>query len=586
MSTKTITKRIALATVVALGAGVLSLVSVTSANAASLAAAANNASEGGITIDTATTVIGNGTMAPSIGLLSTGVSVVGVSSTAWAVTTPDVLTATILNTGTLNFTAGGGGFGGSYTVSAGGYFTADTNTINNINGGQTTDSGTASTTNKNRSISVKFNGAVGSTVTINGYTGAGLLTATLVVTIAGSSVAGVPSVAKSYVQWSGTASSTTLTADVSTASSTTTGNNLALQINLNDAYGNALSALTGALTVTVTTGAVVSIGSSSAGTYSTAVTNNPAPTWALISEATAGAGWSGTVTVSYNGVVMATKSGTITGLPSKIVATSLEVGQTNTTIDSAVSYQAYDVSGNITVIPVSQVALSSTDNTAAVTAIAAAGDGVNSSNSSSGVGLLKITGGTTAGTSNVVLKYTRPDGVVVSSNSFAFTVGGKAASYTATLDKTKYAPGDIATLKIKFLDSKGNVAASNSTLYTIGSSPGFTWNATLTLPQFTQIGTAGAQGATGSNVYQATGNVAPDATGAITLKYTVGTTEASYSGAIDFPTVDAVAGSAQTVSYSVSSGSTSLNDVLKGIVALIASINKQIAALAKLVTKK
>ena len=261
------------------------------------------------------------------------------------------------------------------------------------------------------------------------------------------------------------------------------------------------------------------------------------------------------------------------------------IGHTNATIDSAVSYQAYDAAGNVTVIPVAQVALSSSDNTAAVTAISPAGDGNNSTNSSTSTGLLKVSGGTTAGTSNVVLKYTRPDGVVVSSNSFAFTVGGVAASYTATLDKSKYAPGDIATLKIKFLDSKGNLAASNSSLYTV-SGTNNTWNATLTLPQLTQIGSAGAVGAAGSNVYQATGNVSTDATGTIALKWTVGTTEASYAGSIDFPTVDAVAGSAQAVSYSVSSGSTSLNDVLKGIVSLIASINKQIAALAKLVAPK
>ena len=577
MSTKTITKRVALATVVALGAGVLSLVTVTSANAA--LSQGNVAVGGGVTVATN----GNGTL----GLQGTvGVTTTGTSST------PDIITATVLTTGTLAFTAGTGvtTFGGYYTVSAGGYFSADGGSAGYIGGGQTTDSATASTPNvgKSRLISVSFNGAAGSTVTINGYdtSAKGNLATTLIVTLAGSSVAGVPSVSMSNIDWSGVKGLSTITSDLSTGSATTTGQALALQVNLNDAYGSLLTtANTGALTVTASSGANVSIASSSGGSYSTAVATNGAATWALITEATAGAGWSGSVTVSFNGVVLATKSGTISGLPSKIVATPLVIGKTNATIDSAVSYQAYDAAGNITVIPVAQVALSSSDNTAAVTAISAAGDGNNSTNSSTSTGLLKVSGGTTAGTSNVVLKYTRPDGVVVSSNSFPFAVGGAAASYTATLDKSKYAPGDIATLKIKFLDSKGNLAASNSSLYTV-SGTNNTWNATLTLPQLTQIGSAGAVGAAGSNVYQATGNVSTDATGTIALKYSVGTTEASYAGSVDFPTVDAVAGSAQAVSYSVSSGSTSLNDVLKGIVALIASINKQIAALAKLVTKK
>ena len=576
MSTKTITKRVALATVVALGAGVLSLVTVTSANAA---IQGNTALGGGITVST------NGTNS-TLGLQGA----VGVTTQGTA-TTPDIITATVLTTGTLSFTAGTGSgtHGGYYTVSAGGYFTADTDTAANIGGGQTTDSSTATdATAVSRVITVKFNGAAGSTVTINGYntSAEGDLATTLIVTLAGSSVAGVPSVSTSNIDWSGVSGTTSITSDLSTGSATTTGQALALQINLNDAYGSALTASnTGALTVTASSGANVSINSSTAGSYSTAVATNGAKTWALITEATAGAGWTGSVTVSFNGVVLATKSGTISGLPSKIVATPLVIGHTNATIDSAVSYQAYDAAGNVTVIPVAQVALSSSDNTAAVTAISPAGDGNNSTNSSTSTGLLKVSGGTTAGTSNVVLQYTRPDGVVVKSNSFAFTVGGAAASYTATLDKSKYAPGDIATLTIKFLDSNGKVAASNSSLYTV-SGTNNTWNATLTLPQLTQIGSAGAVGAAGSNVYQATGNVSPDATGTIVLKWTVGTTEASYAGSVDFPTVDAVAGSAQAVSYSVSSGSTSLNDVLKGIVSLIASINKQIAALAKLVAPK
>ena len=197
---------------------------------------------------------------------------------------------------------------------------------------------------------------------------------------------------------------------------------------------------------------------------------------------------------------------------------------------------------------------------------------------------MKVTGGTTAGSSNLVLQTTLSNGTVVTSNSFSATVGNTAASYTATLDKSKYAPGDIATLKIKFLDSKGNPAASNSALYTVASTTPWAWNASFTLPQLTQIGSAGTVGTyASSSTYGLSGNVAPDSTGTITIKYSVGTTSGSYNALVDFPTVDGVAGAAQAVAYTIADGSTSLNDVLKGIVSLIASINKQIAALAKLV---
>jgi len=77
-----------------------------------------------------------------------------------------------------------------------------------------------------------------------------------------------------------------------------------------------------------------------------------------------------------------------------------------------------------------------------------------------------------------------------------------------------------------------------------------------------------------------------DADGTKTFQFVMGTTEGSYVAIVDAPSVDAADGAKQTVAYTIASGSTSLNDVLKGIVSLIASINKQIAALAKLVTKK
>ena len=580
MSTKTVTKRIALATVVALGAGVLSLVSVTSASAASIATQANQALAGGIRIETSTPTTA---ATPSTGLLSTGLTTVGTAST------PDVITATVLTTGSLNFQTGTGAgtFGGYYTVSAGGYFTGDTNTVANIGGSQLTDSSsaTAGAPATSRVLSVAFNGAAGSTVTINGYdtSAKGNLATTLIVTLAGASVAGTASAAKSNIVWAGVgAASQGLTSDLSTGSATTTGLPLWLQIDLNDAYGSALTSTSGALTVTVSSGANVALGTGSvtSGTYSTAVSAAaPGDIFAKITEATAGAGWSGTVTVTYNGVVLATKSGTISGLPAKITIGALAVGKINATVDTAVSYQVYDAAGNAVVLAPSALALTSSSNTAAVTAIAVGS--FTNGNSTTSAGNFAITGGTTAGTSNIVVQTTLSSGAVVTSNSLAVLVGSTAASYTASFDKSKYAPGDIATLKIKFLDSKGNAATSSSSLYSIASSA---WNATFSVPQLTLIGTTPTASTAGS--YGQNGNVAPDATGVITLKYTVGTTTGAFNAVVDFPTVDGVAGSAQTVAYSIADGSTSLNDVLKGIVSLIASINKQIAALAKLVTKK
>jgi hypothetical protein len=582
MSTKTITKRVALATVVALGAGVLSLVSVTSANAASITTAANQLLSGGILIETNTVITSGGvSTVPSTGLLSTSVTTAGAGTGS-----PDVMAATVLTTGTLNFQAGSGAgqFGGYYTVSAGGYFTNDTETLANIGGSQLTDSSTA-IAGRSRSISVAFNGAAGSTVTINGYdtSAKANLNSTLVVTLAGSSVAGTASATKSNIYWSGTpTNSQKITSDLSTGSATTTSLPLYLQVALNDAYGSGLISTSGALTVTATTGANVSIGAaatanSTSGTYSTAVSNAaPADLVVKVTEATSGAGWAGTVTVTYNGVVLATKSGTISGLPAKIVLTPLVVAQKNATVDTAISYQVYDAAGNAVALASSAVVFNASDNTAAVTSTGA-GTYPNS-NSTTAAGTLSVVGGTTPGVANVSVKTTLSNGTVVVSNAVPVTVGGTAASYTVTLDKTKYAPGDIATLKVKFLDSKGNAASSASSIYTATAS---TWNASFSTPQLTLVGSTPV--GTTAGTYGSATNVAPDASGTLSYKFTVGSTGGAFNAIIDFPTVDGVAGSAQTVAYAVSDGSTSLNDVLKGIVALIASINKQIAALAKLV---
>ena len=589
MSTKTISKRVALATVVALGAGVLSLVTVSSANATT----SNYAPTGVV-----------GTQGLVTGITGAGL----VSPFADVSGTTNQMSGTLLSTGSLTFAIDAdtntpvalttGYQYGTYVVSSGAYVSASADTAKaKISTDQTTaygyaaaNSGTSST-----NFTITPTGAAGSTFTVTNYKDSTKAVAlqVFVVTIAGASVSGVVSPAKSYVAWSGTnVHGQALTSDLSTGSATTTGNPLYLQVALNDAYGAGLTSTTGALTVTATTGANVSIGAAAgnaaaSGTYSTAVSNAAAADLVVkVTEATSGAGWSGTVTVTYNGVVVATKSGTITGLPAKVTIAPLSVAKINATTDTAVSYQVYDAAGNAVALAPSAISLTSSSNTSSVTGIAT-GTYVNG-NSTTSAGTLAIVGGTTAGTSNVVVQTTTSTGATITSNSVAVLVGGSASSYTASLDKTKYAPGDIATLKVKFLDSKGNAAASSSTLYAIPTNQApFVWNASLTLPQLAQIGTAGVVATTGTSATYGLGsNVAPDATGTITLKWTVGSTEASYSGVVDFPTVDGVAGSAQTVSYSISSGSTSLNDVLKGIVSLIASINKQIAALAKLVTKK
>ena len=588
MSTKTLLKRLALGTVVALSASVLT---VSSAHASNSSTAAGNIDS----TDTLALVT-----AGSVGVLGTSADFLTAGSVA--------KTATLLSTG--NLTLLNDNTSGYFTVSAGAAITSAT-TLANISAGQS-----AYTASAGESFTVTPTGAAGSTFQITGMTSAsGTIASVITVTIAGASVYGIPSAAKSYVSWIAGGSTTNVptTADAAGYNTTVSGTGLYLEINLNDAYGNPVTTA-GALTVTATTGANVTTGGGSTnpsyspttGTYSTAVfAAAPASTTygveAKITEATAGAGWSGTVTVAYNGITIASKSGTIAGLVSKITVTPNIVVGLNAADDvAALTYNAYDASGNPVALLYSALSVNTNSNTAAIVGLGSPGSTTARSSTTTASGHLPLQGGTTAGTAAITLKYTRTDGVVVTSNSFNVSAGDAAYSYTAKLDKSSYNQGDVATLTVNFLDSKGNPAASDSALYavaTTGSTP-FSWDATLVTPMMTSVGTIGSYAAstntidslypTTETLYAAYAGFIPDTAGTVTFKYTVGSSgtfaAGNYNAVVSFPTLSH--GASQTVAYSVGSQGTSLNDVLKGIVALIASINKQIAALAKLVAPK
>ena len=77
--------------------------------------------------------------------------------------------------------------------------------------------------------------------------------------------------------------------------------------------------------------------------------------------------------------------------------------------------------------------------------------------------------------------------------------------------------------------------------------------------------------------------------GVKTYKFIVGSTEGSYQMQVDLPKFNSSATpqAAVTVAYKIAgTGAVSNADVLKAIVSLIASINKQIAALQKALLKK
>jgi hypothetical protein len=375
-----------------------------------------------------------------------------------------------------------------------------------------------------------------------------------------------------------------LTSDA-TDSSVVNGAQWYIGIALNDAYAANLSA-----------GNLVSTGDGSAlsaGTGSTVVAYGTGEqAMVRIDQPTTGAPLTTTVTVSYNGTTVCTKTLTIAGAAASVNISKIATGDlSSTTVNASWLSDAYgngaasgrnghyyvqlkDSAGNI-VMPASsaEFSMDPATTTTTVTALAVNSSVATSTSStsafSSSVGT--FTCGPTAGSSAVKLRHTSAStGVTIVSPAFTARCADNPYTYTASMDKASYTQGEIGTLTVTFLDSKGNKANS---VIAVGAS-------TFVLPMLTMVTATGAATAL------------TDANGEIKYTFTVGTTSGmtagTFSGIVDFTALTDVAATKATPTYKLSTGgdSTTNADVLKSIVALIASINKQIQALQKLILKR
>jgi len=615
MSTKTVTKRVALATVVALGAGVLSLVSVTSAHATANAAAGTTgpaAVDSVLNIGTAANTTGAAVLSTnsyplaannaSFGLLAAS----DIAGNAAGIT-GTTETAVLTSSGSLVVYSGRDTANQStiYTVTGGTISAAQTTATATIvyNNTLTAVAISSSLAQAANAVSIKPNAGVTSMI-VNMYTSTAAATSTLANNPGNYTLAGTVNVSVSATATSGTVSQSksgvyyaNTTGGVTSDATTPISGQPAIgtsawnvpqygSIVLKDAYGVVVPA--GILQVAATNGAYVAVSStatspSAAGTTpsSNFVTTSGTTNAAFTVGAATSAASTTVVTISYNGVVIGTKSFTFTGEVAKVILSGPANGliSNNGTAaagaQNAVSIAFKDSAGNTLYVggtasyPTSVTKDAGTAGTG-ITLNGTAQYPVNASTS----GYVAFGCGGVSATGNLVVDYSNVDGSVIVSNGVPVTCSNVPATYTAKFDKSTYQPGDIATLSVTFKDSTGALSADVAT-------------GTGAIASSTK--TPSISGSNLTSVTTATAGLSTDATtnGVVTYKFIVGQTAGTYSAAIDFPNVD-VAGvqSSITASYTVASSGTSLNDVLKGIVSLIASINKQIAALAKLVTKK
>ena len=437
-----------------------------------------------------------------------------------------------------------------------------------------------------------YTNSTGATVISTSSLGAApaTLSGNITVTVVAASAGGTYSATNSYCQ-AGLDTTTTPTSNVDAAGPTKSGDDWSIDFALRDAYNRNLTS--GALVATATNGALLAFGEAGstpvAGTASTIVASDAGDNETVrVSQKTAGAPITTTVTITYNGTTVCTKTVSIAGTVAALTvpAANVAVQALSGSAGSATWFNdgtsrtgtfyvvATDSVGNRVATPSTLGTFgSATGSTGTIVSAIGFDSGDLASTSDSTSPLSATVGnhtcGANAGTqTGAKVTFTLANGTVITSNAFDLSCADDAASYTASFDKAKYTSGDIAKLTVTFKDSTGK-GVNNIT--PLGTS-------TIAVPGMTLVSTTGAASAVAK------------AGSKVEYTYTVGQTAGRFAAVVDFTatTLLATYRTVQNPSYEITTGgdSTTNADVLKSIVALIASINKQIQALQKLILKR
>jgi hypothetical protein len=398
------------------------------------------------------------------------------------------------------------------------------------------------------------------------------------ITVVQSCATGGFSINRSFIENQASNAVTAADDNVDDVPGWTNGQTAQIALNIRNAYNGAVP--TGTWVVSATNGALVGISSGSAGTAVSAgstsmasVVGTGADIKVGIAQGTENAPLVSTVTVSYGSVVVLTRSIAITGDVARLTITSVETGGTGDQNFRTFKASAYDSAGNrVSVDPSADAATLDQNVTAAdIGTTSVSADVQNANFHTCGTGA--------KGTTNVVFQVTAASGATIKSAPVALKCASTTRTYTASLDKASYVPGDIATLTITAKDVNGNAP--------FDSYHSATGQATDDLLNNVN-GSAAIPSIAGSQMTPVTALATSDefAGGVKTYTFIVGSTEGSYQMAVNLTGI--TTDTAKTVAYKVASGSTATSnaDVLKAIVSLIASINKQIAALQKAILRR
>jgi len=356
-----------------------------------------------------------------------------------------------------------------------------------------------------------------------------------------------------------------------------------LSIVANSQYGVAVPS--GTWIASATNGARVAIASAGA---AAATTTGPSTAFATaagtdirvaVAQKTEGVAMSSVVTVTYNGDLVATRSFAWTGDLASITVSSVRGGNTGVANYNSFVVRTFDAAGNQIAWPDASLTIEGFDQNVttgdAVATATASGEGAATNDGNfftCGSGAKSVT----------KLKVKGINGALgsVFSPEFNASCSTSSRTYTASLDKAVYVPGDIATLTLTVKDVNGNAPFDPTS--TAADDTNDTFN-------YVNAGVAGTAQAFGySNLTPVVAPAAGDfyLGGVKTYQFVVGATEGDYGFTVGITGL--TNDTAKTVKYSIKASTATVSnaDVLKSIVALIASINKQIQALQKLILRR
>ena len=595
MSKKTIKQRIALVAVTTLTAGFLSVVSSPVANAtndrvrisliaSTTGSAASNASPASATqvgwVSATNTV---GVTSSSLIVLSGGAAQTGVClstcSIPFSVENTDNSTGlgVVVVGGVLSSIAGTD----SATIEVAGdrktaTFISDSSAAG-INSGLATASSGATT------MQLQFYEGLN----VDGLTSAtsGTLLGTLTLTIAPANTSGTFSATNSVIATqaayaAGATASGLLTYD--TTSRIANGSRGAIYVSLKDPYTAAIT--TGTVTATATNGAFVvikdalpAVGDDYSATtaFSTETGLAGGDAYITVTQPVANTAGTSTVTITLDGAVIATKTLNWSG---DIASIALDAANSNGSFKNgadadfaggsqAVVYVVKDAAGNAVTLASGNAPTITGATGSLVGASLLTTTTTNSTLQTSTVGYgtatMNVPTSALNGAGTYKLRVVNALGANVDSAVINASVSAGLNSFAVSWDKAVYAPGDLATLSISGKDIYGTTIADGIPL---------TGYVGAVADGLTAVGTACTAASTFSG-------------GVVKCVYAAGNTDGSYSYSFDVGTATAQSPSVGAVKVAGASGVTNA-EVLKSIVALIASINKQIQALQKLILKR